>query len=384
MSPHSRTLPVALTLLALAMFAPSASAQIQIPVQQTFHDGARYSIRNVRLQKSGNTLVLAGGGQVKGSLDLNHHCTSCGGALNQVIIGLAGSQIAQSCLWSGGQTTRGWKKVKFTVDVPDAPGIYELRARYAQSNGCGNATQWWQVDKPGGPDDSANIAVIVVDPPLPASRDLGAIYRDIVTTTNQARARTQNLRRVTASPKAMNSRRSKQLAQDTRAADEEVQALAALHYELGVAMGVVAAAGPSLPEYNIYEVAAAPQPQPPVVVVVAPRPAPVVVVPPALRSMSSADFGALMARLRRESWEENRLKAIGDVVRAGALLDRAQARELMGLFKWDESRIELAVLVCGVMIEDGALPELIAAIEWESSRDTLRKRVSGQCRLGAR
>ncbi len=107
--------------------------------------------------------------------------------------------------------------------------------------------------------------------------------------------------------------------------------------------------------------------------------APVVAPTPTLHAMSAADFAGLMSRLRSETWEETRLKMIGDQLASGSLLDRAQAKQLVGLFKWDENRIEAIVAACSVMTEAGALPELIATLKWDSSQDTLRKRTNGRC-----
>ncbi len=125
--------------------------------------GIRYSVRDLKLNGEGNNIRLAQGGQVKATLEINHDCRECGGAINQIIVGLAGEDRAQACVWNGGQSSRGWQTVSFTLRIPQAPGSYEVRTRYAQAYNCKDAIGWWKIDRSQGPGEQSTIGVVVVE-----------------------------------------------------------------------------------------------------------------------------------------------------------------------------------------------------------------------------
>lgn len=164
--------------------------------------GSRFSIRHVSIDGQGSVIERRKGGVVDVSLFLLHDCQNCGNAINQVIVGLAGEEQAQVSIWNGKQRSGGgvrvvnpgsraalaednvnaakWVRVRFQLTIPDRPGTYYVRARYAQDyqgnlmteEGARipqpvftNPLQWWKVDRPQGPGENANIGAIVVRVP---------------------------------------------------------------------------------------------------------------------------------------------------------------------------------------------------------------------------
>jgi len=158
--------------------------------------GIRFQIRGVKIAGGTNRLTAQKGGVFPVEMEILHNCPECEDAFNQIIVGLAGEDQAQVCVWhgtnfSGGspmQTMDGilienndspqWVSVKFEIKVPDKKGSYLIRARYAQALTGNLATEearqralpayeeplkWWKVDRPNGPEDDANIGLIVIE-----------------------------------------------------------------------------------------------------------------------------------------------------------------------------------------------------------------------------
>jgi hypothetical protein len=177
--------------------------EIQLEFTEPFGggEGFRYQVRNVKIANSGPILIAKKGGQYPVSMEILHDCISCGNAVNQVIVGLAGEQKAQLSVWNGKQRSGGtllvvnpetdveaycedndgdaqWVKVQFSIKIPNKKGVYYLRTRYAQDYQGNIYTQeglkkkqpiykkvlgWWTVDRPQGPGAEANIGVIVLE-----------------------------------------------------------------------------------------------------------------------------------------------------------------------------------------------------------------------------
>ena len=124
--------------------------------------GIRFRLRNLDLEEQGNALWLRQGGTIDATVELEHDCAECGGAINQIIIGLAGADRAQACIWTGQQSSNGWQPASFRLAVPASADTYRVRARYAQAHTCEDALGWWRVDRPNGPGVAADIGMIVV------------------------------------------------------------------------------------------------------------------------------------------------------------------------------------------------------------------------------
>ena len=124
--------------------------------------GIRFRLRNLSLEEQGNALLLGQGGTINATVELEHDCFECGTAINQIVVGLAGAEAAQSCIWSGLQSSNGWQPASFDLAIPASAGTYEVRARYAQAMTCGDALGWWRVDRANGPGAGSTIGVVVV------------------------------------------------------------------------------------------------------------------------------------------------------------------------------------------------------------------------------
>jgi len=162
--------------------------------------GFRFKIRDVKIDGVGDTVRVRTGGVHQLSFDLLHDCAECGNAVNQVIVGLAGQDRAQASVWNGKQRSGGglavvnpgsdvealaqdnpgpaeWVSVSCEIVVPDEPGMYSVRARYAQAYQGrlmtveGRAVPqpeyqdvlgWWKVDRPDGPGPESAIGTIIV------------------------------------------------------------------------------------------------------------------------------------------------------------------------------------------------------------------------------
>ncbi|WP_236260603.1 hypothetical protein [Streptomyces tendae] len=163
--------------------------------------GFRFKIRNVMIDGGADVVHVRGGGSHEVSFDVLHDCSACGNAVNQVIVGLAGQDRAQASVWNGKQRSGGgvkvvnpgtrvqalaednpgpaeWVNVSCDIVVPDEPGVYSVRARYAQAyqgrlmTAEGRAVPqpeyeevlgWWKVDRPDGPGPESTIGTIVVE-----------------------------------------------------------------------------------------------------------------------------------------------------------------------------------------------------------------------------
>src|SRR5688500_2128132 len=75
----------------------------------------RFIVKDLNIAGHGNRLLVEKGGIFKMKLDIYHECNECGGAINQIIVGIAGESEAQACIWSGGQSSAGWKTVEFQL-----------------------------------------------------------------------------------------------------------------------------------------------------------------------------------------------------------------------------------------------------------------------------
>jgi formylglycine-generating enzyme required for sulfatase activity len=131
-------------------------------IHDPFVEGNRFLTRNLQLSSEGNQIYLSKGGQINATMEINHDCPECATAINQIIVGIAGENQAQACVWIGGSTSNGWKTVSFSLNIPYTPGIYYIRTRYAQAYNSKDALGWWKVDRTDGPTEEANIGAVVV------------------------------------------------------------------------------------------------------------------------------------------------------------------------------------------------------------------------------
>jgi len=341
-------------LLTAALVAPALAQPGAVRVHDPFHEGGRFTVQNLNLGGQGNMLVIPEGGRVSATLDVNHDCRGCGAAVNQVIVGLAGEPRAQACIWSGGARSGGWQSTRFSLAVPDEPGVYEVRVRYAQARSCRDAAAWWRTDRPHGPGAASTIGVIVVEGhAAPAPREARIILREMDRVTGALAANAQDI--------AANARQARRVERLARAASALAGELGELQAELREAMSPSArpAPRPRVRRPEIIRVGPAP--------VVAPEP------------MAPGDFRRFVQRVEQATFSSAMKTAVSDALHAGAYLTTGQAVALLGKFAHDSDKVDVAALVCPHIVEPGALPELLAAFTFESYRQELRERTGNVC-----
>lgn len=118
-------------------------------------------LTNFTLNNKSNVISVAPGEKINGSANYIYDCPDCQpGSINQIIVGIAGQNTAQACIYSQ-LGTKGAGSNKFELTAPREPGIYYIRFRYAQAYGCEQgALGWWRVGNE--PTAEANIGAIVV------------------------------------------------------------------------------------------------------------------------------------------------------------------------------------------------------------------------------
>lgn len=352
---------VSVAALALGLLAPSLASAGPVRIHDPFHEGGRFTVKDLRLGPDGHTLITERGGRVAATLELNHDCRACGGASNQVIVGIGGEPDAQACVWNGGARPTGWRTVRFDLDVPDVPGVYEVRVRYAQARSCRDALSWWRVDRPGGPTGASTIGVIVVEgPPPPPMRTTREILPQIDRTLDELVRTTRALVRLSGD-RRVNAPRVRKQSERAQVLSEE---LAVLQAELKAAI----LRGDRMEHRD-------PRPRFPRPEVIHVR-EPVVLVPEPLTPQS---FGTLLRRIDEATFANAQLNTIRDHLNAGAYFLTSQAVAVLAKFPHDTHKVEAAALLCPYIVEPGPLPDLLAAFTFESYRDELRQKTNSVC-----
>ncbi len=360
------------TSLALAGPALAGPGPGRVTLHEPFSDKGRFTLRGLTLQGEGNVLNLERGGRISAQVELAHHCPGCGGAVNQIIVGLAGEPRAQACVYNGGGMSGGWQRANFTLEIPDAPGLYEIRARYAQATHCGAAMDWWRVDRPQGPGGDATIGVVFVAGPAPVERTRDSVRDDIDATLAQLDHVTERLVKITR--KKMPPPRQMQAAQLSGEARDLTRTLLALHAELRE-FGKGGHGRPNRPSVRPRPqivVHADPLPQH-IIVVQAPPPAPVI------EAMGAAEFQSLVKTVKKQAFEETQLSYLRDVMRTKPWFTTGQAVALMQVFPFSSGQVEAGAMVCKRIIEPNAFLPMVEMLTWDSDRDALRARTGGVC-----
>ncbi|BBD67563.1 hypothetical protein NIES4072_51390 [Nostoc commune NIES-4072] len=111
------------------------------------------------LNNQGKVVTVSAGEKLNAFVNYFYNCPTCqSSSINQIIVGIAGEDKAQACIYNGGIKDSG--SAKFTLTAPNQPGTYYIRFRYAQANKCNDALGWWRVGDE--PPVEANIGLIKV------------------------------------------------------------------------------------------------------------------------------------------------------------------------------------------------------------------------------
>jgi len=383
MTTVTRCAPFALAVALFGALAAPASAKPPRGPGPELHDPFverdRFTLKNLQLEGRGPSIVLARGGRVQGTVELEQSCRDCGASTNQIIVGLAGEPSAQACIYSGGGRSMGWRTASFELVVPDRPGSYEIRARYAQAFNCEEALVWWRTDRPNGPGPASTIGLVVVDPaigqPVPVvpgpppitspRRALRELRRDLDATLAQVDDLQAQILELSARPaSARRTRTINDLARRAAAAMRDVRALQSEIFERMADMRDDRhdRPGPDRPDR--------PGPDRPDRF---DRPAP----PPV--PLTSAETRELTARMDRAAFPDAKRNALLDAIQAGAWFTTQSAIEVLAQFPHESDKVEIGALLCPRIVELGALPRLLDTFVFESYRNELRSRTGGQC-----
>jgi hypothetical protein len=363
-----------LSVLSLAKTAVADPGATPLTVHDPFQEKGRFTLRGLSLEGGGNVLTLERGGRITGQVDLVQHCADCGGSINQIIVGLAGDPRAQACIYNGPGRSGGWERASFTIDVPDAAGVYEIRARYAQARQCGEALAWWRVDRPQGPRGDATIGVVVVSSPEPAERTREQVREDIDGALQQLDEVTRRLVKITR--KKMPPPLQIQAAKLSGEAHNLTRTLLALQAELRDLGKGGGGHGPRPHGFR---------PRPQVVVHADPLPQQIVVVQapgpiePLVQPMRPPEFDKLLKSLNKAAFEESQLAYLGDVLRTNPWFTADQAVAVMKVFPFSSGQVEAGVMLCDRILDPGAFLPMVEMLTWDSDRDALRSRTGGTC-----
>lgn len=133
--------------------------QILLPDLPNYATYGQVKLSDFTLHNQENVVRVAPGEKISAFTQYIYDCPGCQrGSSNQIIVGIAGQNQAQACIYNG--SIQGSGSSQFTLTAPDEPGIYYIRFRYAQAYECDTALGWWRVD--GEPTSEANIGAIVV------------------------------------------------------------------------------------------------------------------------------------------------------------------------------------------------------------------------------
>lgn len=354
---------LALSLLFTTVFVHSASAQApRLEVRDPFFAGTELGTRGLSLGGRGFDLELDRGGRVEAALEFTVDCGQRCSPRDpqQVLIGLAGAPEAQACIWQGHGSTNGWLAGRFTLDVPDQQGIYEVRARKTRAKSCAEALRLWGTHR----GDDPSIGVIIVDTSNRPERGDRRKRREIAELQRAFDAsllRQEEVQRQLLSLTSLpaNGRRAREIQGLVRESITLTTELRLIQTDLRDA----------LEDRNSTN---RPRFIRPIVSVVAdPDPFPVGMVP--------HEFDKFARAVDKATFAHHQIQTIKDYLATGVLLSTEQAAFIVRKFMHDGDKVEAAALLCTRIIEPAALPDMLSLFTFESYRQELRERTGNRC-----
>lgn len=354
-------------LLTLVLMSAAASPALAQSTRITLHDpmfsGPELGVRAVRLAGQGAQLELDRGARVEGELEFAIECgNNCGPRdQQQVLIGFAGAPRAEVCVWQGTGSTQGWLASRFSVDLPDVTGIYELRVRKTRAPSCAAALELWGRH----PGDDGSVGVVVVDTagrPQRGDRRKRREIAELQRAFDASLMRQEEVQRqlLDLSSRPTNGRRARDINALVRESITLTTDLRLIQSELREALED---RDPQRPPPRLVR---------PIVTVVAdldPRPI----------GMHPEEFRRLLAQIDKATFPQHQLQALKDYLVAGVLLDIDQAKRVLAKFVHDTHKVEVGALLCRHIVEPRALPELLTVFTFESYRQELRDATGGRC-----
>jgi hypothetical protein len=348
-----------------AQFAPTASAQsTRIDVHDPYFAGMELGTRGLKLANQGLNIELDRGGRVDASIEFLVDCQNgCAPReQQQVLVGFANAPEAQACVWQGAGSTNGWLAARFALELPNVPGVYELRARKTRARSCAEAMTLWKNHR----GDDPTIGVIVVDTSTQPSRGDRRKNREIAelqrafdaTLIRQEQVQRQLL---DLSSRPANAKRLKDINTLVRESITLTKDLRLIQTELREELEDRNNPGRQRPRII----------RPTIAVVADLDPFPV--------GMPHAEFQAFLARIDKATFSHHQVNAIKDTLTPGVLLGVIQAKAILAKFMHESHKTEVAVLLCPKIIERNVLPEILSTFTFESYRDEVRSQTGGRC-----
>lgn len=351
-------------LIPLLIPSPASAQPTRIDVHDPYFAGMELGTRGLQLAGQGLNLDLDRGGRVEASVELLVDCTNgCGPRdQQQVLVGFANAPEAQACVWQGTGSTNGWLAARFALELPNSPGVYEIRARKTRARSCPEAMTLWKNHR----GDDPSIGVIVVDTSNQRPRgdrrknrqvaELQRAFDDSLIRQEQVQRQLLDL-----SSRPTNGRRAREINTLVRESIALTTDLRLIQTELRE----------ELEDRNN------PGRQPPRII----RPTIAVVadLDPFPVGMPPADFQAFLRRIDTATFSHHQIAAIKDTLNGDVLLGLDQAKAVIDKFAHDSHKAEVAVLLCRHIIERNALPEILTTLTFETYRDQVRKQTGARC-----
>lgn len=354
-----------LTLAFLITSALSSMAAAQAPrleLRDPFFAGTELGTRGLALGGRGVDLELDRGGRVDAAVEF---VVDCGQRCSprdpqQVLIGLAGAPEAQACIWQGAGSTNGWLAGRFSLDVPDIAGVYEVRARKTRAKSCAEALKMWGTHR----GDDPSIGVIVVDTTNRPERGDRRKRREIAELQRAFDAsllRQEQVQKQLLSLSSLpaNGRRGREIQNLVRESITLTSDLRLIQSELREALED--RSNPNRPRFV----------RPIVSIVADPDPFPA--------GMHPEEFNKFARAVDKATFSHHQIQTIKDYLATGILLSTNQASAIIKKFMHDGDKVEAAALLCPRIIEPAAMPDILALFTFESYRQELRDQTGGRC-----
>ncbi len=356
---------LASSILLATFIAPTTSAQsTRIDVHDPYFAGMELGTRGLKLAGQGLNIELDRGGRVEASIEFLVDCPNgCAPReQQQVLVGFANAPEAQACVWQGAGSTNGWLAARFSFDLPNLPGVYEVRARKTRARSCAEAMTLWKNHR----GDDPAIGVIVVDTadqPTRGDRRKNREIAELQRAFDASLIRQEQVQRqlLDLSSRPTNGRRAREINTLVRESITLTTELRLIQTELREELEERNNPGRQKPRII----------RPTIAVVADLDPFPV--------GMPPAEFQAFLRRIDKATFSHHQITAIKDTLNGDVLLGLDQAKTIIAKFAHDADKAEVAALLCPHIIERNALPEILTVLTFESYRDEVRNRTGGRC-----
>jgi hypothetical protein len=100
---------------------------------------------------------------------------------------------------------------------------------------------------------------------------------------------------------------------------------------------------------------------------------------PTPRPLSQGEQAALLDALEKATFPDSQKNALNDVIQTGAFFTVGQAKEIISRFSFEPHKAEVVGMLCPLIIENGALPQLLTMFTFEMYKQDARNRTGNRC-----